>query len=104
MFSSNTQEVFEQWKNGGASQKDVINSIVSDIQGCTNQQEKMNMAAKAFGTMAEDGNTKFIESLTPVGDAFDNVSGKAQQLNDTLLLHHSEWKQHGEKYRTHFRV
>ena len=38
------------------------------------------MAAEAFGTMAEDGNLKFIESLTSVGDTYSNVSGKAQEM------------------------
>lgn len=82
LFSEETANVFEAWKQGGATQKDVINSIVADIQGCTNQQEKMNMAATAFGTMAEDGNTKFIESLLPVGDAYDDVTGKAQKMSE----------------------
>lgn len=79
-FSTKTQEVFTAWQNGEATQKDVITSIVSDIQGVTNEQEKMNLAALAFGTMAEDGGTKFIEALTPVGDTFDDVKGKADEL------------------------
>lgn len=79
-FSEKTQDVFKAWQNGEATQKEVINSIVSDIQNTTGEQEKMNLAALAFGTMAEDGGTKFIEALTPVGDTFDNVKGKADEL------------------------
>ncbi|MFR8669219.1 MAG: phage tail tape measure protein [[Clostridium] leptum] len=30
-FSTETQSLFEQWQNGGASQKQVIDSIVEDI-------------------------------------------------------------------------
>ena len=55
-------------------------SIVADIQGTTNEQEKMNMAALAFGTMAEDGGTKFIEALSSTGSAFDDTKGKMQGL------------------------
>ena len=40
----------------------------------------MNLAALAFGTMAEDGGTKFIESLTSVGNTYDDVNGKAEEL------------------------
>lgn len=82
MFSKGTQNVFKEWQNGKATQKDVIDSIVKDIQGTTNEQEKMNMAALAFGTMAEDGGTKFIESMTSVGNTYDQVNGKAKELQN----------------------
>ncbi|MCI7301833.1 MAG: hypothetical protein SOR93_03490 [Clostridiales Family XIII bacterium] len=81
-FSSKTKGVFAAWKNGGATQKDVIDSIVADISNTTNQQDALNMAANAFGTMAEDGNLTFIESLTSVGDTYDDVSGKAEKFQD----------------------
>lgn len=79
-YSTETQGLFKAWQDGGATQKQVIDSIVKDITGCQSQQESLNMAATAFGTMAEDGNLKFIESLTSVGSAYDNVSGSAQNL------------------------
>lgn len=81
-YSDKTQELFTAWQDGGATQKEVIDSIVADIAGCTNQQEAMNLAAQAFGTMAEDGNLKFISSLTSVGDTYDDVSGAAQNMFD----------------------
>lgn len=79
-YSTKTQELFAAWQQGGATQKDVINSIVADIAGCTNQQEALNMAATAFGTMAEDGNAKFITSLTTMGSTYDSVAGSAQNM------------------------
>lgn len=82
-YSTKTQELFEEWKTGGATQKEVIDSIVKDIDGCTNQQEALTMAATAFGTMAEDGNLKFVKSLSSVGNAYDDVSGKAQAFFDS---------------------
>ena len=81
-FDSNTQEVFKAWQNGKVTQQDVVNAIVQNIKNTTNEQDKMNLAATAFGTMAEDGGTKFIESLSSVGDSFDNVKGKADELAD----------------------
>lgn len=81
-FSTKTQELFTSWQNGGATQKEVIDSIVADIGNCTNQQEALNMAALAFGTMAEDGNLKFITSLTSVGSTYDSVAGSAQGMFD----------------------
>ena len=80
LYSQKTQSLFLAWQNGEATQKQVIDSIVTDIGSCTSQQEALNMAAQAFGTMAEDGNLKFITSLTSVGETYDSVAGSAQNL------------------------
>lgn len=80
LYSQKTQSLFLAWQNGEAAQKQVIDSIVADIGSCTSQQEALNMAAQAFGTMAEDGNLKFITSLTSVGETYDNVAGSAENL------------------------
>lgn len=81
-WSKEVEDVFKQWQQGGATQKDVIDAIVTDIQNTENQQDKLNKAALAFGTMAEDGNAKFIESLTTVGDTYDDVAGSAENMFD----------------------
>lgn len=81
-WSQAVKDVFGQWQQGGATQKQVIDAIVTDIQSTENQQDKLNKAALAFGTMAEDGGAKFIESLTSVGDAYTDVDGKAQKLQE----------------------
>lgn len=80
IFSSGTQQVFQAWQNGKATQKDVINSIISDIGSATSQQEALNMASTAFGTLGEDNNLQFISSLTSVGDTFSQVNGKANEF------------------------
>lgn len=85
IFSSGTQRVFEAWKNGGATQKDVIDSIVNDIKNCDNQQQALNMSAVAFGSLGEDGSLKFVESLDAVGNKYDDVSGKSKNMLDTTL-------------------
>ena len=69
-WSQSVEDVFKQWQEGGATQKQVIDAIVQDIQGTENQQDKLNKAALAFGTMAEDGSMKFISALTTVGDSY----------------------------------
>ena len=80
LYSQKTQSLFLAWQNGEATQKQVIDSIVADIANCTNEQQALNMAAEAFGTMAEDGNLRFITSLTSVGETYDSVAGSAQNL------------------------
>ena len=81
-WGQEVEDVFKQWQQGGATQKQVIDAIVGDIQNTESQQDKLNKAALAFGTMGEDGNTKFIESLTSVGDTYNDVSGTAQKMFD----------------------
>ena len=80
LYSQKTQSLFLAWQNGETTQKQVIDSIVADIANCTNEQQALNMAAEAFGTMAEDGNLKFITSLTSVGETYDSVAGSAENL------------------------
>lgn len=82
LFSKETKNLFNAWKQGKAEQKDVIESIVSDIGNTTNQQKALNMAAAAFGSIGEDSNLQMITSLTSVGDEYSNVDGKAQQMYD----------------------
>lgn len=82
IWSKETEKAFKAWQTGQGTQKAVITSIVKDIQGATSEQEKMNLAAKAFGTMAEDGGTKFIESLSTVGNSFDDVKGKMDEIKE----------------------
>lgn len=81
-WSQSVEDVFKQWQEGGATQKQVIDAIVQDIQGTENQQDKLNKAALAFGTMAEDGSMKFISALTSVGDSYNDVDGKAYEFQE----------------------
>lgn len=80
MFNDKTKEVFQSWKEGGAEQKDVVDAIIKDISETTNQQEALNKASIAFGTMGEDFNLKFITSLSSVGDEYNNVAGTMDKV------------------------
>ena len=81
-FDTKTQDVFKAWQEGRATQKDVVNAIVEDISNTTNEQEKLNKAATAFGTMGEDFNAEFIQSLTTVGDKYKDVQGTMEEVKD----------------------
>lgn len=81
-WSQSVEDTFKKWQNGEATQKQVIDAIVEDIKSTENQQDKLNKAALAFGSMGEDGGAKFVESLSSVGDAYTDVTGKAQELQD----------------------
>lgn len=80
IFSDGTKQAFKNWKDGKGTMKDVIDSIVGDINNCTNEQDALNMAATAFGTMGEDANLKVVKSLTSTGDAFKDVKGNMEEI------------------------
>lgn len=82
-FDTKTQDAFKAWQEGRATQKDVVNAIVEDISKTTNEQEKLNKAATAFGTIGEDFNAEFIQSLTTVGDKYKDVQGAMENVKDT---------------------
>ena len=81
-FDTKTQDVFKAWQEGRATQKDVQDAIVQDIKETTNQQEALNKASIAFGTMGEDFNLKFITSLSSVGDEYNNVAGTMDKVKE----------------------
>lgn len=81
-FDTKTQDVFKAWQEGRKTQKDVVNAIVEDISKTTNQQEKLNKMATAFGTMGEDSNAEFIQSLTTVGNKYKDVEGAMDKVKD----------------------
>lgn len=79
-FSEGTKKAFQNWKDGKGTMKDVIDSIVDDINDCTNEQEALTMAQVAFGTMGEDANLKVVKSLKSTGDAFKDVKGTMEDV------------------------
>lgn len=81
-FDTKTQDVFKAWQEGRKTQKDVVNAIVQDIKKTTNQQEALNKASVAFGTMGEDFNLGFIQSLTTVGNKYKDVEGAMDKVKD----------------------
>lgn len=81
-FDTKTQDVFKAWQEGRKTQKDVVNAIVEDISKTTNQQEKLNKTAAAFGTMGEDFNAGFIQSLTTVGNKYKDVEGAMDKVKE----------------------
>lgn len=82
IFSKDTKKSFKAWKDGKGTMKDVIDSIVKDINGCKNEQKALTMASTAFGTMGEDANLKVVKSLKSTGKTFKKVQGSAKKLKE----------------------
>ena len=81
-FSGKTQEIFHAFKNGQATSNDVFKSVISDLKGTTNEQEKLSLASTVWSALGEDNAMKVIESLGDVNDTFDKVGGTAEKTRE----------------------
>ncbi len=54
-FSLGTRNLFAEWQNGKASQKDVFNSIISDLSNMTDQQEALSIASSVWSRQCDEG-------------------------------------------------
>lgn len=102
-FSSKTQDLFDQWKAGKVTTKDVFYSVIKDISSATNKQEMLTLASNTWSSLGEDNALKVIESLANVNDAYDNVCGTMEDIKsvkyDTL---ESRITQLGRKVKSDF--
>lgn len=87
-FSSGTRDVFAEFKAGKKTSQDVFKSVISDLEGTTNQQDKLALASTVWSALGEDNAMKIIESLNDVNGTYDNVAGSMekvkQQQNETF--------------------
>lgn len=83
-FSGKTQEIFHAFKNGQATSNDVFKSVISDLKGTTNEQEKLSLASTVWSALGEDNAMKVIESLGDVNDTFDDVGGAAEDAREEM--------------------
>jgi len=83
-FSEKTQELFDKYKSGKATVKDVFNSAINDLKGMKNQQEKLTIASTVWSALGEDNAMKVIESLNNTNKAYDNVAGSADKASKAL--------------------
>ena len=85
MFSQSTQDLFKKWQEGGASQKDVINSMIQDFGKMDGQYEQLNKAGTIWSSLGEDNSMKVIQALGKTSEAYDNVSGAAKKMADNSV-------------------
>lgn len=81
-FSLGTRNLFAEWQNGKASQKDVFNSIISDLSNMTDQQEALSIASSVWSALGEDNAMKVITSLNNVNDTYSDVKGTMESIEE----------------------
>lgn len=81
-FSSGTQELFDKWKNGGATTRDVFYSVIDDLSKMENQQEALTLASTVWSALGEDNAMQVITALDDVNDAYRDVKGSMEELKE----------------------
>ncbi len=81
-FSTESQALFEAWKNGEASSKEVFQSIINDLSEMENQQEALTLASNVWSSLGEDNAMTVITSLNDVNDTYADVAGNMESIKD----------------------
>ncbi|SEM34714.1 hypothetical protein SAMN05192533_102267 [Mesobacillus persicus] len=83
-FSKETQNTFKEFQKGEKTAKEVMMSIIKDLEGAENQQEKLTKASEIWSALGEDNAMKVIESLNDVNDAYDDVTNVAEEAKKAM--------------------
>ncbi len=81
-FSEGTQEVFENFKSGGATAEDVLQAVLGDLSQMPNEYDRAAIASTLWSSLGEDNAMGMIMSLAGVTDTFGDVEGAAQNAAD----------------------
>lgn len=81
-FSDKTATIFESFKNGKTTQKDVFDSMINDLNESSNLADKLATASNSWSALGEDNSMKVIEALNNVNDTYKDVAGTMQEIND----------------------
>jgi len=99
-FSSETQKLFNQYKAGKATTKDVFNSAINDLKGMKSEQQKLTVASTVWSALGEDNAMKVIESLNNTNHAYDNVTGATKKASKALTnTPINQWKQSWREFQ-----
>lgn len=81
--------LFDEWKAGGGTQKELFQSIANELMNVQDEQQKAAIVSEIFGSLGEDAGYKVIEAMGDValaGDGvktmYDEAGGAAQKMND----------------------
>ena len=86
-FSQGTQDVFNSYKNGGATAQDVLDSVIGEMNGMTNETERATIASTLWSSLGEDNAWGMIGALANVSNSYGDVSGSTlQAMNDSQTL------------------
>ena len=81
-FSESTQQLFQSWKDGGATGQQVFEAVMGELARMPDGYEKANVASELWSSLGEDNAMGMITSLAGVEDSFGDVAGAAGEAGD----------------------
>lgn len=86
-FSQGTQDVFNAYKNGGATAQQVLNAVIGEMNGMTDETQRATIASTLWSSLGEDNAWGMIGALANVSNSYGDVSGATlQAMNDSQTL------------------
>lgn len=82
-FSESTQQLFQSWKEGGATGQQVFEAVMGELAQMPDGYEKANLASTLWSSLGEDNAMGMITSLAGVENKYGDVAGAAQEAADT---------------------
>lgn len=84
MFSESTKNLFNEWKNGKATQGEVVKSMMNDFANMEGGYDSLNRASTVWSALGEDNSLKVIKAMAGASTSFGETKGSAEDLNNTM--------------------
>lgn len=84
MFSKSTRNLFNEWKNGKATQGEVVKAMMNDFANMEGGYDALNRAGTVWSALGEDNSLKVIKAMAGASDSFGDAEGAAEDLNNTV--------------------
>lgn len=84
MFSESTRTLFNEWKNGKATQGEVVKGMMNDFANMEGGYDALNRAGTVWSALGEDNSLKVIQAMAGASTSFGETKGKAEDLNKTI--------------------
>ena len=84
MFSESTRNLFNEWKNGKATQGEVVKGMMNDFANMEGGYDALNRAGTVWSALGEDNSLKVIKAMAGASTSFGETKGSAEDLNNTV--------------------
>lgn len=84
MFSESTRNLFNEWKNGKATQGEVVKGMMNDFANMEGGYDALNRAGTVWSALGEDNSLKVIKAIAGASTSFGETKSSAEELNNTM--------------------
>ncbi|GGD05439.1 phage tail tape measure protein [Pontibacillus salipaludis] len=82
-LSDESQSLFKEFEKGGSSTKEVLKSVLKDLEGMENQTKANEIGAELIGSKFEDMGSEAVYALKDVNNSMDDVEGSMDRFVDS---------------------